>query len=890
MSIRNLKAVFRPRAVALIGASKRAHSVGAVVARNLLQSGFEGPVMPVNPKHDSIEGVLAYPDIKSLPVVPDLAVICTPPDTVPGLVAELGARGTRGVIVITAGFGELGAEGKALEQRMLQAAQPHLLRIVGPNCVGIMVPAAGLNASFAHLSPRRGDLAFVTQSGAMVTSVLDWAQARGIGFSHVVSLGGMSDVDFGDMLDYLANDPDTRAILLYIEAVTQARKFMSAARAAARLKPVVVIKAGRHAESAKAAASHTGAMAGSDAVYDAAFRRAGMLRVYDLDELFDAVETLAAPPPFSGERLAILTNGGGVGVLATDALLDLGGKLADLSAGTLAKLDAVLPKTWSHGNPVDIIGDATGERYAAALKVLLEAPETQAVLVLNCPTAIASSLDAAEAVMATLGEKRRAVWTCWLGEGAAHDARQLFASRRIPTYETPDKAVRGFMHLVRYRRNQDALMETPPSVPREFRPDVAAARRFIGEALAQRRDWLSEPEAKGVLAAYGIPVSRTLIAATPEEAAARAKAIGGPVAIKILSPDITHKSDVGGVMLDLETPEEVRAAAMAMQARVARAAPNAKLTGFTVQEMIRRPGAYELILGIADDRQFGPVILFGHGGTATEVIADTATALPPLNMNLARELIGRTRIVRLLQGYRDRKPADLDAVALTLIQLAQLAADLDEVAELDINPLLADAQGVMALDARIKVREPGPARGTGRLAIRPYPQELEDWVEIGKLGRVRLRPIRPEDEPYLVAAFAKLDPEDIRMRFFAPMKALPHDMAARLTQIDYDREMALILERPETKGDIIGVVRLAADPDGTRAEFAIIVRSDVKGNGIGAMMMKRIIDYARTRRIGAIFGDVLHENTRMLALCRELGFTIEEIHADAGIVRATLAL
>jgi acetyltransferase len=463
-------------------------------------------------------------------------------------------------------------------------------------------------------------------------------------------------------------------------------------------------------------------------------------------------------------------------------------------------------------------------------------------------------------------------------------------SRRIPTYETPGKAVRGFMHLVRYRQNQDALMETPPSVPHEFRPDVATARRFIGEALAQRRDWLSEPEAKGVLAAYGIPVSRTLIAATPEEAGQLARAIGGPVAIKILSPDITHKSDVGGVVLDLETPDEVRSAALAMLARVSRAAPRAKLTGFTVQEMVRRPGAYELILGIADDRQFGPVILFGHGGTATEVIADTATALPPLNMNLARELIGRTRIVRLLQGFRDRKPADLDAVALTLIQLAQLAADLDEVAELDINPLLADPQGVVALDARIKVRVPAGARGSARLAIRPYPQEREDWVEVGRLGKGKLRPIRPEDELHLIAAFAKLDPEDIRMRFFAPMKTLPHDMAARLTQIDYDREMALLLERPETVGDIIGIVRLAADPDGTRAEFAIIVRSDVKGNGIGAMLMKRIIAYARTRKIGAIFGDVLQENTRMLALCRELGFTIEDIHVEAGIVRATLEL
>ena len=881
MSIRNLDAIFQPRSIALIGASARERSIGALVARNLLSGGLHVPVMLVNPRHQTIEGQRVYPDIADLPEAPDLAVIATPPGTVPELVAELARRGTRGAIVITAGFGEGSDErGRTLKERMLAAAAPALLRIVGPNCLGVLSTPHGLNASFAHIAPRKGRVAFVAQSGAMVTTVLDWATGRGIGFSHLVSLGDMADVDFGDMLDWLATDPGTDAILLYIEAVTHARKFMSAARAAARLKTVIAIKAGREAGAAKAAASHTGALAGIDAVYDAAFRRAGILRVYDLDEVFDAVETLATHPPVRSDSLSILTNGGGVGVLAADALLEQGGKLAEIPPQTLAALNKVLPPTWSHGNPLDIIGDADGARYATALKALFATPHDDAVLVLNCPTAVASGIDAARAVVDAAKGSRRAVLTNWLGSGAAEEARRLFEGAGLPTYDTPEKAVRGFMHLVRYRRAQDSLMEAPPSVPSDFQPDEARAKKVVGDALAAGTSWLSEPQVRDILSAYGIPVARSVVAATPEEAAKVAGKFGTPVALKILSPDITHKSDVGGVALDLSGADAVHTAATSMRERVSATSPHARLEGFVVQEMIRRPNAFELIVGAAVDRTFGPFLLFGQGGTAVEVIADKALALPPLNLALARTLMSQTRIWRQLQGYRDRPPAAIDAVALTLVKLSQLITDVDEIVDLDINPLLADESGVIALDARIKVAKKDYSGG--RLAISPYPKELEQHTTIAGVGEVFLRPVRPEDAADFNRLFDRMTPSDIRMRFFTPLRALPKPLLGRLTQIDYDREMAFVLYAGT---DLIGVGRIAADPDNVKAEFAVTVSSDRQGRGIGHFLLDTLVDYARKRGISELFGDVLDENAQMLALCRELGFGAGI--PERGVVRVT---
>ena len=637
MSVRNLDSLFKPQSVAVIGASNTPKSIGGVVMRSLLKGGFDGPIMPVNPKYQAVAGVLTYPDVASLPVVPDLAVICTGPKTVPDLIHQLGEKGTRGVAVITAGLSDtLHRDGRTINEAMLAAARPHQLRILGPNCVGLIIPPVNLNASFAHTGIGAGSLAFVSQSGGFCTATLDWAKSKGIGFSHFVSLGNSADIDFGDVLDYFASATETNAILLYMESIgaDDARKFMSAARAAARNKPVLAIKSGRNAEGARAAASHTGALAGADNVYDAALRRAGILRVYDLDELFDAVETLARSRPLQGERLAILTNGGGPGVIATDALIEEGGQLAQFSDDTLQRLEDLLPGNWSHGNPVDMIGDADANTYVQSLDILLEDPGIDAILVMNAPSAIAPPVDSARGIVETLQRAEIPILTCWLGGEAAGQARQIFSNAGIPTYDTPENAVRAFLHMVAFRRNQDILTQVPPSAPTDFTPMPGSARSVIEHVLIEGRELLTEPEAKQVLAAYGIPVVETRVANDPDHAAEVARQIGPPLALKVLSPDITHKSDVGGVVLGLHSPDEVRDAAITMQARITNKFPAAHLGGFTVQKLAKRPKAQELIIGMTTDSIFGPVILFGRGGTAVEIIGDRAVALPPLNMSL----------------------------------------------------------------------------------------------------------------------------------------------------------------------------------------------------------------------------------------------------------------
>ncbi|MGO1119456.1 bifunctional acetate--CoA ligase family protein/GNAT family N-acetyltransferase [Rhodovibrionaceae bacterium A322] len=897
MSLANFDKVFAPRSIALIGASNRPKSVGQVLAKNLFNSSFSGPIMPVHPRNSAVEGVLAYASVAELPLAPDLAVVCTPPDTVSPVIEQLIERGNRAAVVITAGFGESNdAEGLARAERVLQLAREHAYRIVGPNCVGTMMPHLGVNATFSHINALKGDLAFVTQSGAMVTAMLDWATPRGIGFSHVVSMGDMLDVDFGDMLNYLALDPKTRAILLYVEAVTDARKFMSAARAAARGKPVIVIKGGRQAEGAKAAASHTGALAGSDEVYNAAFQRAGMLRVTTLEELFDAAQTLATARPLSHggkDKLAILTNGGGLGVLATDALVGQGGRLASLSAETIEKMNAHLPATWSHGNPVDIIGDAPGSRYAAALDALLEDQDVDAVLVMNCPTAVSDMEEAARAVVDTYkANKRRPkkpLFTAWLGQDAPQSSRQFFNDGHYPTYDTPERAVRGFMHLVRYRRGRELLMETPDAHPEAIEPDMARAKALMAAVRTEGREWLSEPESKELLSLYGIPVVSTRHVAGEEEVKAAARDIGFPVALKIVSPEITHKSEVGGVMLNLQTEEEVSYAAHAMAKRVKATRPDATLQGFSVQSMSNRPGAIELILGMTLDHQFGPAILFGEGGTAVEVVADKAVALPPLNMSLAHHMMEETRVYKRLKGYRDQPAADLDAIAHSLVKLSQLAADLADVAEVDINPLLADSKGVVALDARVRLTAEAAVEGvtSERLAIRPYPRRLEGQLTLLDGRAISIRPIRPEDEPALKRMVGYLTKEDLRLRFFTYVTELTHETAARLTQIDYDREMAFVALDPDDSQEIWGVVRLSCDPDNQRGEYAVALRSNLKGQGLGFALMQRILDHADQRGVAEVWGSVLKENHRMLDVCQELGFTRKADPDDASVVIVT---
>ncbi len=883
MSIRNLEHLFRPLSVAVIGASETPRSVGATVLRNLIEAKFGGAIMPVNPKHRELAGLKVYPTVTSLPEVPELAVICTPPAAVPDLIGELGARGTKAAIVITAGLGAIrNPQGATLKEAMLAAAKPHLLRILGPNCVGLLVPGLGLNASFAHTGALPGKIAFVSQSGALVTAVLDWAKSRGIGFTKFVSLGDSADVDCGDVLDYLASDSETQAILLYIEAITAARKFMSAARAAARNKPVLVLKAGRAPEGARAATSHTGALAGSDDVYDAAIRRAGMLRVSSTEDLFDAVETLARARRLAGDRLTIMTNGGGPGVMATDALIGAQGRLASLSAETLGQLDTILPFNWSRDNPVDIIGDAPAERYVQTLQILLDNPQSDAVLFIHAPTAIVPSAEIATAVAPVVKKSQRNVLACWLGGDAVRLARNTFDESGIPTYDTPEEGARAFVQIVQYRRNQDLLIEVPPSRSAEFVHDREKAYAVVKGALADGRTMLSEPEAKAVLAAYGIPVVDTRIATTVEEAVKGAHEIGFPVALKILSPEITHKSDAGGVVLDLQTAAAVEVAAKAVQERLRQYRPGASLKGFTVQTMVRRPNAHELIVGVTTDAVFGPVILFGQGGTAVEVTADRAVGLPPLNTVLARDLISRTRISKLLAGYRDRPAADLGAISRTLIQLSHLVSDIPEIVDLDINPLLADDQGVLALDARIVVARTDAA-GLDRFAIRPYPEELEEWIS-WQGRKVLLRPIKPEDGTQHVEFFNALDPDDIRYRIFMRIRELPRSQLARLTQIDYDREMAFIAvgEREPGRFETLGVVRGIADPDNVTAEFAIIVRSDLKGQGLGPILLKKLIDYCRRRGTREIVGEALVGNQRIVELVRNCGGTVT--HSVPGTV------
>ncbi len=892
MSVRNLEFLFRPKSIAVIGASDRAGSVGATVMRNVMAGGFSGTVYAVNPGHLIVAGQRAYPDVTHLPQAPELAVIATPPATIPAIIDALGRRGTRAAVVITGGLSKArDADGKSISQAMRDAARPYLLRILGPNCVGLLVPGLGINASFAHTAALPGNLAFVSQSGGLTTAVLDWAKSRGIGFSHFISLGDAADVDFGDLLDYLASDSGTRAILLYIESITAARKFMSAARAAARNKPVLVVKAGCAPEGARAAASHTGALAGADDVYDAALRRAGMLRVDTIQELFDAVETLARAQPLTspmrGAGLVIMTNGGGPAVMAADALSLHGGQLAVLSGAALQRLDAALPATWSHGNPVDIIGDAPASRYAATLQALVDDKDNDAILFIHAPTAIVSAADVARAC-APLAKGRR-VLACWLGADAVAEARRIFEVEGIPCYDTPEQAVSAFLQLVAYQRNQQMLMQTPPSVPRDFVADAAVARGTVNAALQAGREWLSEAETRGVLAAYGIPVVRTRSAANADEAARAAAEIGFPVALKIISPQITHKSDVGGVALNLANAGELRHAAQGMARRLHERAPQAQLAGYTVQEMVVRPKAHEVIIGAVVDAVFGPAILFGQGGVAVEVVADRAVALPPLNLMLAAELVSRTRVARLLGGYRDRPPANREALYLALVKVSQLMADLAGIVEIDINPLLVDESGVIALDARIRVAN-HMRSAADRLAIRPYPSELEERITIH--GReVVLRPIRPEDEPQHAQFLQRVDAQDLRLRFFYAVRVMSHNQLARFTQIDYDREMAFIasVDDGQATAETWGVVRAIADPDNIQAEFAILVRSDLKGRGLGALLMNKIIRYCAARGTGVLTGAVLHGNERMLALARELGFSLR-FDNEAGVVQLNLPL
>ena len=892
MTIRNLEFAFAPRSVAVFGASVRDGAVGRVVFDNIVNGGFAGEIWPVNQKYSEIAGRRCYAKAADLPGVPDLGVIVTPPETVPAIVRDLAEKGTRAAVVITAGL----TRENGLRQAMLDAAKPTLFRIIGPNTVGLMIPPVKLNAGFAHMAAKPGNIALLSQSGAIATSLIDWAGNNNVGFSQIVSLGDMADVDVGDCLDMLAGDMHTRAIVMYLETIPNPRKFMSAARAAARLKPVIAIKSGRHEQSAKAAATHTGALSGADRVVDAALVRAGILRVKGLAELFDAVETTARFAPLERARVGIVTNGGGAGVLAVDQLIDCNGELAELSPETIARLDAVLPATWSHANPVDIIGDAPPERYRAAVEAIAADAGTDVVLVMNCPTGLGSPLAAASAVTTLARDGKiggKPVLTCWLGEHTAREGRRVLQDAGIASFETPADAATAVSYLSDWSRAQRALLRTPSSRDEDATSDRKAVLAIFRQVAKEGRRMLTEPEAKAAISAYGIPVPETIIARSPaeaEEAAGRLLRTSEQVVVKLLSKAISHKSDIGGVVLGITGSAAAGEAARSIEARLRKHDPQADIEGYAVQPMVVRKQAQELILGVSRDPIFGPVLLFGAGGVAVEVMDDTAIALPPLDDVLAGDLIGQTRIGRLLAGFRDRKPANRQAIVAALNGLSQMVVDFPCLVSMDINPLLADTADVIALDARIeiepeRVEEPGPNLA---LAIRPYPTGWNrDFLAGG--AHYHIRPIKPADVALYPEFLARISPDDLRLRFLSPRKSFSDQMLKRLTQLDYDRNMAFVALETGT-GALAGISRLSCDPDHVSAEYALLVRTDLQGHGLGWELLRQIVDYAKADGITRIEGIVLSENAKMLAMCREFGFSIGYLPDEPGLVEARLEL
>jgi acetyltransferase len=889
MAVRNLDRIFRPRSVAVVGASPRAGTVSNAVLRNLNGGGFPGSIYPINPRHQTIEGLACYAGVDNTPDVPDLAVICTPAPTVPAIVNQCGARGIRGLIVVSAGFRETGRDGAALEEAVrAEALRYPGMRIIGPNCLGVLAPHAGLNASFAADMPHKGHVAFISQSGALCTSVLDWAMQEEIGFSYFVSLGNMLDVAVDDLIDYCALDPRTSAIVLYVESLTNARQFLSAARAFTREKPIIAYKAGRFAESAKAAASHTGAMAGVDAVYEAAFARAGIVRVLESNDLFDCAELLARQKLPRGPRLAIVTNAGGPGVMATDALLTRRGVLAQLSEQTLQKLDGELPAAWSRGNPVDVLGDATSERFARGVEIVLADDGVDGVLAILSPQAMTDPTGAARSLIEVAQRARKPVLTSWMGGRRMRDAVAAFNAAGIPTYESPEKAVGAFMYLVTYSRNRQVLYETPREVPVEFPLNRERLRGVWDAVRSEERDLLTESESKTILKAYEVPVVETRVARSADEAARLAQGFGYPVALKVFSPQITHKTDVGGVELNLVDEHQVRAAYEGIVCRARERRPDATVEGVTVQRMVSAPGGVELIIGAKRDPVFGMVLLVGAGGTAAELFQDRALELPPLNERLARRALESLRSWPLLRGYRGRPAVNIDRLIEVLIRFSYLVADSPALLELDVNPLLVTPDQVIALDARVVVDRAAlmqEGRPYSHLSIRPYPEEYTRHATLKDGTPVLLRAIRPEDEPMWHALLASCSPESLRLRFRHMFKATTHEMATRFCFIDYDRELAIVVERQEDgERRLLGVGRLIADADHREAEYAVLVGDPWQDMGLGSMLTDYCLEICRGWKIERVVAETAPDNPRMITIFERRGFDVR-YDTPAGVVR-----
>ena len=887
-----LRTLFSPKSIAVIGASERANAVGEIVFRNMLGSGYTGLLYPVNPAHQEVQGQRAYATIEDIEAQVELAVICTEAETVPDLIEACGKHGVRAAVVLSAGFSEVGAHGAALQHAMLANAKTYGVRIIGPNCLGMMRPAIGLNATFFKGRVKSGNLALVSQSGALCTAILDWAPAHDIGFSSVVSMGAASDVDFGEILDYLASDVLTSSILIYVEGIRKARGFMSALRAAARSKPVFVIKVGRHDAGSRAVMSHTGTLVGSDDVFDAAVRRAGVVRVESIGGLFSAAKSLASPHRYSGNRLAIITNGGGPGVMAIDRAVDLGVSVASLSAETIERLNQVLPATWSHNNPVDIIGDATPQRYHDAVTICMEDPGVDGVLVILTPQAMTQPLEVATLLVEDAEKFSKPLLTSWMGHSQIIEGRGLFAQAGIPSFSTPEAAVEAYSYITAYYRNQHLLAQVPPPLSHHDVPDVEGARMLIESVLAERRKVLSEMESKALLSAFHIPVAKTVVVRAPNEALLMAEEFGFPVAMKINSPDISHKSDAGGVKLNLMNAAAVRAAYHEIIEEVKIHRPDARVDGIAIQPMVRKPNGRELMVGVISDPVFGPVICFGAGGTAVEVLGDRAIALPPLNNFLVKELIRGTRIAKLLGAFRHMPPVQMEALESLLLRVSEMVCELPWLKEMDINPLIVDEHGLLAVDARVVVDyAPTSADRYAHMAIHPYPAHLVTHWQLPDGTDVTIRPMRPEDAAIEQEFVRNLSEEAKYFRFMHAVHELSEDMLVRFTQLDYDRELALIAVTEEKGREVeIGVCRYAINPDGESCEFALVVSDQWQHKAIGHRLMGSLFDAARSKGLKTMEGEVLASNHNMLKLVATLGFTNATSQEDSSIKKITKVL
>ncbi|MEW4570848.1 bifunctional acetate--CoA ligase family protein/GNAT family N-acetyltransferase [Tautonia sp. JC769] len=894
----DLDPIFFPRTVAVIGATEAAGSVGRTILWNLLSSPFGGTVYPVNPRRPNVLGVKAYPRVSDIPEAVDLAVVVTPAATVPGIIGECVDAGVKGAIIISAGFKEVGPLGAELERQVLEQARRGTMRIIGPNCLGVMNPKTGLNATFAGAMARPGNVGFISQSGALCTAVLDWSFQEQVGFSAFLSIGSMVDVGWGDLIDYLGDDPKTRSIVIYMESIGDARKFLSAAREVALTKPIIVIKAGRTSAAAAAAASHTGSLTGSDEVLDAAFRRSGVLRVNSIADIFNISEVLAKQPRPRGPRLAILTNAGGPGVLATDALIQNGGELATLSAETIAALDEFLPGAWSHGNPVDILGDAGPERYARAVEVVSRDPDSDGLLVVLTPQAMTDPTRTADQLKVAARKGGKPVLASWMGGTHVAAGVDILNRADVPTFTYPDTAARAFAAMWRHSDALRGMYQTPSETEHDGDGaiDRAAAEEIVRAARSSGRTILNEAESKRLLAAYGIPTVETIVAADEHAAASAAEEIGYPVVLKLHSDTITHKTDVGGVVLNLADGQAVRGAFQAIRSAVLKTASQADFQGVTVQPMVRMLDGYELIVGSSLDPQFGPVLLFGTGGSLVEVFRDRALALPPLNTTLARRMMEQTRILAALKGVRGRPPVDLDALERLLVRFSQLVVEQRWIKEIDINPLLVSHERILALDARVIVHDPDVSeRDLPRTAIRPYPTQYVEPFTLRDGTRTTIRPIRPEDEPLMIAFHESLSERSVYSRYFQAMKLstrVAHERLTRICFIDYDREMALVVSRRPTepgRHEILAVGRLSRQHSFDEAEFALLVADPYQGQGLGGELLRRLIQIARNEGIRRVTADMLRDNRPMQQVCERLGFRLR-YDPDDQIVHAEIEL